>query len=311
MEFQHIPVLFDQCMEGLAIRPEGVYVDATAGGAGHSRGIASRLTTGRLIALDKDPDAVATARERLAPYPCASVLQGDFADLPALVRSQGIESVDGILMDLGVSSYQLDNPRRGFSYHRDAPLDMRMSQSGMSAYDVVNTYSQSQLTRILREYGEEKFAARIAANIVKAREKKPLETTGELAELVRESIPAPARREGGNPAKRTFQAVRIEVNGELDRLKQCIADSFELLAPGGRFAVITFHSLEDRIVKQMFADFARGCTCPPDFPVCVCGKHPRARLVNRKPLEASDAEREANSRSKSAKLRVLERLPEP
>lgn len=308
MEFHHVSVLFEECMEGLAIHPEGIYVDGTAGGGGHSSGIASRLTSGRLIAIDKDPDAIAAAGKRLEPYPQALLVQSDFSQIPAVLDNLGIPLVDGILLDLGVSSHQLDTAQRGFSYHSDAPLDMRMSQSGLSAYDVVNTYSHGELARILREYGEEKFAGKIASNILKARQAAPIETTFQLVEIIKQSIPASKRREGGHPAKRSFQAIRIEVNGELDRLSQCLDDAFERLTPGGRFAVITFHSLEDRMVKQKFASYAKGCTCPPDFPVCVCGNKPKARLVNRKPIEASPQELAVNNRSRSAKLRVLEKL---
>ena len=311
MEFSHVPVLLEECIQGLAIRPSGIYVDGTAGGAGHSREIAKRLgPQGRLIAIDKDPDAVAIAGERLREFPQATVVQNDFANIPLVLDELGIDRVDGILLDLGVSSHQLDTAERGFSYNFDAPLDMRMSQSGLSAYDIVNTYSVEDITRILREFSEEKFAYRIAQNIEKARQQKPVETTFELVEIIKQSIPAAARREGGHPAKRTFQALRIAVNQELDHLSICLDDAFERLAPGGRFAVITFHSLEDRMVKQKFAALAKGCICPPDFPVCVCGHKPQAKLVNRKPIEATAEELVANKRSHSAKLRVCERLPE-
>ena len=306
--FSHIPVLLDECLQGLAIRPEGVYVDGTAGGAGHSRAIAARLTTGRLVALDKDPDAVAVATERLAPYPCATVVQSDFSELGAVLDRLGIGEADGVLLDLGVSSFQLDNPDRGFSYAHDAPLDMRMSKAGMSAYDLVNGYGFGELCRVFRDYGEEKFAPSIAKRILAAREKHPIERTGELAELIRSAIPAAARREGGHPAKRVFQAIRIEVNGELSSLSAALDEAFGRLRPGGRMAILTFHSLEDRVVKQRFAAFCKGCTCPPDFPVCVCGQKPRGKLVNRKPIEASPEELAANARSKSAKLRVIEKL---
>ena len=309
MEFHHISVLLEETIAALAIRPDGIYVDGTAGGGGHSSRIAQQLTTGRLIALDKDPDAVAAATARLAPYgERAMVLQRDFADVAQVLGELGIPAVDGILLDLGVSSHQLDTPERGFSYQHDAPLDMRMSQKGLSAYDLVNTMEEKGLAEIIRRYGEEKFAARIAARIVEARRQGPVETTGQLAQIVKEAIPAAARREGGHPAKRTFQALRIAVNDELDNLSRCLDTAFDCLAPGGRFAVITFHSLEDRITKQAFAGYCRGCTCPPDFPVCVCGKKPRARLVTRKPVEASAQELEENNRSRSARLRVIERL---
>jgi 16S rRNA (cytosine1402-N4)-methyltransferase len=306
-EFSHTPVLLDECLEGLAIRPDGIYVDGTAGGAGHSREIAKRLTTGRLIALDKDPTAVEVARERLAGLP-AQVVESDYADLTGVLDRLGIPEVNGILLDLGVSSYQLDTPERGFSYMADAPLDMRMTQKGPSAYDLVNTSDVSSLARIIREFGEERYALPIAKKICRAREKKPVETTGELAELIREAIPPSSRYEGGHPAKRTFQAIRIAVNSELDNLSRCLDTAFGRLAPGGRFAVITFHSLEDRMVKQKFAAYCRGCICPPDFPVCVCGHTPEGRLVNRKPIEPGQEEQERNSRSKSAKLRIIEKL---
>ena len=260
MEFKHFSVLLNECIEGLDIKPDGIYVDGTAGGAGHSKEIAKRLTRGRLIAIDKDPVAIKTAAERLAPYPCAQVVENDFANIPEVLDSLGIEKVDGILLDLGVSSYQLDTPERGFSYNYDAPLDMRMSQKGLSAYDVVNTYSEKDIVRILREFGEEKFASRIASNIIKVREVNPVKTTFELVDIIKDSIPAAARREGGHPAKRTFQAIRIAVNSELDNLSLCLDRAFERLNVGGRFAIITFHSLEDRMVKQKFVSLTKGCT---------------------------------------------------
>lgn len=307
-EFSHQPVLCRQCIAHLAIKPDGVYVDGTAGGAGHSCEIAKRLQGGRLIALDKDPDAVAVARQRLLPYAGAQVVQSDFSHMAEVLDSLDIRQVDGILLDLGVSSYQIDTPERGFSYIKDAPLDMRMSQTGFSAYDLVNNYDFQSLCRVLHEYGEEKFAPAIAKNILRSREKQPVRTTGELAQIVRDSIPARARREGGNPAKRTFQAIRIEVNGELDSLSDFLHSAFSRLAPGGRMAIITFHSLEDRMVKQRFAAFCKGCVCPPDFPVCICGKKPLGRLVRKKPIEADETEQMENSRSRSAKLRVIEKL---
>lgn len=308
MEFQHISVLLNECIGGLAIDPDGVYVDGTAGGAGHSAEIAKRLVSGRLIAVDKDPQAVKTAAGRLADYPQATVVTGDFRDVGRILDSLSIEGVNGILLDLGVSSHQLDTPERGFSYHQNAPLDMRMAQSGISAKEILNEYSADALVKIFRDYGEEKFARRIAVNIEKSRQIKPLETTFELVDIIRKSIPAAARREGGHPAKRVFQAVRIAVNGELDALEEGIGSAFSKLLPEGRLAIITFHSLEDRIVKQAFAKFCAGCTCPPDFPVCVCGNKPKAMLVNKKPIEASQEEQARNSRSKSAKLRILEKL---
>ncbi len=307
MEFCHTSVLFSQCMEGLAIRPEGIYLDGTAGGGGHSLGIARRLTTGRLIALDKDPDAVKAAGERLAGLP-AQVVESDYADIPQVLDSLGIDKVDGILLDLGVSSYQLDTPERGFSYMADAPLDMRMTQQGFSARDLVNQWDVSSIARALREFGEEKYALAIAKRIARAREQQPVETTGQLVEIIKSAIPPSARYEGGHPAKRTFQAIRIAVNSELDNLSRCLDTAFGRLAPGGRFAIITFHSLEDRMVKQKFAAYCKGCVCPPDFPVCVCGHTPEGRLVNKKPIEPDEEERQQNSRSHSAKLRILEKL---
>lgn len=306
MEFAHIPVLLEQCLDGLDIKPDGIYFDGTCGGAGHSREIAKRLTTGRLIGIDRDPDAVAVASERLSGLP-AQVVRGNYSEIKQIADDLGISGADGILLDLGVSSYQLDNAERGFSYHNDAPLDMRMSKEGTSARDIVNEYSKEQLTKILYEYGEEKFAPRIAETIIKRRSEKPVETTTELADIVRVSIPAKFRRDK-NPCKKTFQAIRIAVNCEFDHLDRALDEGFELLKPGGRFCIITFHSLEDRIVKQRFAGWCKGCTCPPDFPVCVCGNKPKGKLVCRKPLEASEEELEANPRSRSAKLRIIEKL---
>lgn len=307
LEFRHLPVLLEECIEGLAIRPDGIYVDGTAGGAGHSRAIAEKLTTGRLIAIDKDPAALATARERLADLP-AQVVEGDFREMADILDRLGIAAVNGILLDLGVSSHQLDTPERGFSYHNDAPLDMRMSGSGPGARDLVNGAEAAELTRIFRRYGEERYAPRIAQNIVRARAQDPIETTGQLVEIIKASIPAAARREGGHPAKRVFQAIRIAVNGELDSLEECLDTAFDRLAPGGRFAIITFHSLEDRMVKQAFAAFCKGCICPPDFPVCTCGRTPRAKPISRKPILAGEEELARNNRSRSAKLRIVEKL---
>lgn len=307
MEFQHIPVLLEPCMEGLKIRPDGIYVDGTAGGAGHSSEIAKRLTSGRLIALDQDPDAVLTATERLAPYPCAQVVRANFRNMRQVLDDLGIERVDGILLDLGVSSHQLDTAERGFSYQKDAPLDMRMSQEGLSARDLVNQASVQELARILREYGEEKFALKIAQNIVRRREEAPIERTLELAEIIKSSMPAAARREK-NPCKRSFQALRIAVNSELDALSQGIDAAFDSLAPGGRLCIITFHSLEDRMVKQKFAALCKGCICPPDFPVCVCGHTPEGKLPSRKPILPDEEELAVNRRSQSAKLRIIEKI---
>ncbi len=308
MEFSHRPVLLNETLEALSVQPDGVYIDGTAGGAGHSSEIAKRLTTGRLIAIDKDPDAIEAATARLAPYPQATVVRNDFRNIRAVWEELSLPPVSGVLLDLGVSSHQLDCAGRGFSYHSEAPLDMRMSQQGMSAADVVNTYSAAELIRVLRDWGEEKFAPRIANAIVSRREKEPFVTTTDLAETIRAAIPAAARREGGHPAKRSFQALRIEVNGELDALSRALDDAFSILAVGGRLAIITFQSLEDRMVKRAFAEYATGCTCPPEFPVCVCGKTPRGRLVTRKPVTASKTELEENRRSHSAKLRCIEKL---
>lgn len=298
--------MLNECLDGLDIKPDGIYIDGTCGGAGHSREIAKRLETGMLIGIDRDPDAVETASKRLEGLR-ATVVKGNYSDMKSAAAELHIDKADGILLDLGVSSYQLDTAERGFSYHADAPLDMRMSKEGISARDIVNEYSHSQLTKILYEYGEEKFAPRIADAIIKHREAKPIETTAELADIVREGVPAKFRREK-NPCKKTFQAIRIAVNCEFEHLDRALDEGFELLKPGGRFCIITFHSLEDRIVKQRFASWCKGCTCPPDFPVCVCGNKPKARLVSRKPAEASEEELEANPRSRSAKLRIIEKL---
>lgn len=311
MEFQHVSVLLQESIEGLNIKPNGIYVDGTAGGAGHSSQIARRLDPqqgGRLISIDKDPDAIQTATQRLSPYPAAQVVRGDFKDIPQILDTLGIDRVDGILLDLGVSSRQLDTAQRGFSYHFDSRLDMRMSQQGLSAYDVVNTYSKEELIRILRDYGEEKFAPRIAAAIVQAREEKPVETTFELVDLIKQALPMAAKRGKGHPAKQTFQAIRIEVNHELDYLKECIEGSFERLNPGGRFCIITFHSLEDRIVKNIFREQEDPCICPKDFPVCVCGRKPKGRVITRKPIVPGEEELLSNRRAKSSKLRVFERI---
>ncbi len=306
MEFSHIPVLLQETLTGLAIRPDGIYVDGTVGGAGHSYEIASRLTEqGLLIGLDRDPDAIAAATARLQGLP-AKVVQCNYSEIRDALDGLGIGQVDGVLMDLGVSSHQLDEAERGFSYMADAPLDMRMSQSGLSAKDIVGTWSEQELTTILRDYGEEKFAGRIAANIVRARAEAPIERTGQLAEIVRASIPQKFRRDK-NPCKKTFQAIRIAVNDEFGHLRIGLQAAFDSLKPGGRLAVITFHSLEDRIVKQQFAKWCSGCTCPPDFPQCVCGKKPLGTLVVRKPVTASEEELEYNHRSRSAKLRLIER----
>ncbi len=307
LEFSHVPVLLQECIEGLAIDPEGIYLDGTAGGAGHSREIAKRLTTGRLISLDQDPDAVQTATERLKGLP-AQVVQVNFRQARQALAQLGIEQVNGALLDLGVSSHQLDDGDRGFSYHMDAPLDMRMSQSGQTAADLVAVLSREELTRILRDYGEEPYAWQIAGRIVKEREQKPILTTLQLADLVATAVPPAERRKSKNPARRTFQALRIAVNSELDALNEGMEGIFDCLAPGGRFCIITFHSLEDRLVKNKFRRWATACTCPPEYPVCVCGGKPKAKLITRKPIEADGAELQQNRRSRSAKLRVLEKL---
>lgn len=307
MEFKHYSVLLSESIKSLAIRPDGVYVDGTAGGAGHSSEIAKRLTTGKLFAFDQDPDAVQVASQRLSEYPCAEVVSSNFRNMKEELAARGVSGVDGVLLDLGVSSFQLDTASRGFSYRYDAPLDMRMSKTGPSAADLVNTCPEEELTRIFREYGEEKFAYSIAKHIVKKRAEKPVETTFELAEIIKASMPAKAKREK-NPCKRTFQALRIAVNGELDSLSEGLDEAFSLLNPGGRFVIISFHSLEDRMVKQRFAAWCKGCTCPPEFPVCVCGKKPQAKLVEKKPVLPSAQELEENPRSQSAKLRVIEKL---
>lgn len=308
MEFQHKPIMLKQCIDGLSINPDGIYVDGTVGGAGHSSAIASHLSeTGRLIGFDKDPDAVLTATARLKEFNNARVFLSDYSEAANILRGMSIDGINGVLLDLGVSSYQLDNPERGFSYRVDAPLDMRMSKKGKSAADVVNTYSKEALERIIRENSEERFAYRIADLIVKERERKPIETTGELSEIISRAVPAFSKREK-NPSKRTFQAIRMEVNGELEHLSDSLDSLFDMLLPGGRFAIITFHSLEDRMVKERFNTFSTGCTCPPDFPVCVCGKKPRGKIINRKPIVADEDEMNENSRAKSAKLRIIEKL---
>ena len=306
MAFSHVPVLLQQTIEALRIDPQGVYVDCTAGGGGHSAAILDRLQSGMLVDVDRDPQAIEALRARFAGRGNVRILHGNFFDLPALLSDAGIDGADGILADLGVSSHQLDTAERGFSFHQDAPLDMRMSMQGVSAADVVNTYPKAQLQRILYTYGEEKFAPAIAAAIVRARERSPIETTLQLAELVKSAVPAAARRDG-HPARRTFQAIRIEVNGELERLDEAVQTLFGVLRPGGRLCIITFHSLEDRIVKKRFAALCTGCTCPPDFPVCVCGKTAQGRLPM-KAVTADETELEENNRSRSAKLRVIEKI---
>ncbi|MCQ2448835.1 MAG: 16S rRNA (cytosine(1402)-N(4))-methyltransferase RsmH [Clostridia bacterium] len=306
MEFKHIPVLFHETIDSLQIKPDGIYVDGTVGGAGHSSEIARHLKNGRLIALDRDPEAVKIARERLKDFP-AEVVQSNFKDLDRVLAERNISAVDGILLDLGVSSYQLDNGERGFSYHKDAPLDMRMSMEGPTAADLLNTFSAEELADLFFRYGEEKFSRRIAENIVNRRTSKPLETTTELADLIASCVPAAARRDG-HPARRVFQALRIAVNGELDSLNEALDRAFECLKPDGILSIITFHSLEDRMVKQRFKSYCTGCICPPDLPICVCGRSPRGELLFRKPIEASKEELQENPRSRSAKLRSIKKL---
>lgn len=303
--FEHISVMLTSAVESLDVKPDGVYVDGTAGGGGHSYEIAKRLDPGkgRLIAIDRDPQAVEAAGKRLEGLP-AEVVRGEFSQMREILYERGLDKADGILLDIGVSSHQLDTAERGFSFHADAPLDMRMSGEGMSAEDVVNTYTYEHLRTILYDYGEEKFAPSIARGIIESRKSKPIKTTTELAEIIKANVPQKVRREK-NPCRKTFQAIRIEVNDELGQLDRALDEAFELLAPQGRLAVISFHSLEDRMVKRRFAEFCQGCTCPPDFPQCVCGKTPRGRLLYRKPLTAAEEELEANPRSRSAKLRVI------
>ena len=304
MEFKHKPVLFDETIRSLNIRPDGFYIDGTAGGGGHSSAILKELTTGKLLSIDQDPDAVETVIRRFAGNPCSVVRRANFSEMVHVAGEEGFSSVDGILLDIGVSSHQLDTPERGFSYHHDAPLDMRMSQEGPSARDLVNTLSWQQLAEIISRYGEDRNARSIARGIASAREKEPIETTLQLAEIIKASVPAAVRREQGHPARKTFQALRIAVNGELDHLSAGLDAAFSLLKKGGRLAVITFHSLEDRMVKQRMASWCQGCTCPPDFPVCVCGKKPRAELLYKKGLAPSERELEENPRARSARLRV-------
>ena len=302
-----MPVLLNECLEGLAIDPAGTYLDGTAGGGGHSSEIARRLTTGRLISLDQDPDAVAAATERLKGLP-ATVVRTNFRYARRALADLGVSAINGALLDLGVSSHQLDDGERGFSYRQDAPLDMRMSQSGPTAADLVNSASREELARILREYGEEPYAWAIAGRIVRQREQKPFATTLELADAIASALPPAVRRKDKNPSRRSFQAIRIAVNGEMDALSEGLDEIFDLLAPGGRFAIITFHSLEDRLVKNRFRQWATACTCPPEYPVCVCGGKAKAKLITRKPIEAAPDELESNRRSRSAKLRVIEKL---
>ena len=310
MEFRHKSVLFDECMEGLKIKNDGIYVDGTLGGGGHSSGICSRLGKGGLlIGIDRDRDALTASRDRLKEYQCKKIfVQNNYSEIKDILAEQGIEQIDGALLDLGVSSFQLDNPERGFSYMQDAPLDMRMSQDDdISAYEEVNEYSEEELKKIIREYGEERWAARIAQFIVKARVDKPIESTGELVDVIKAAIPASARRDGPHPAKRTFQAIRIEVNDELEQLKKAVGDFCDVLAPGGRLCIITFHSLEDRIVKEVIAKRVNPCTCPKEIPICVCGKVGDITKKSNKPIIPGKEELEENPRSRSAKLRIAEK----
>lgn len=303
MEFSHISVLFDETIESLDIKKEGLYVDCTCGGAGHSKAILERIPDGVLVAIDRDPDAIQVITERIGSAPQVEIVNDNFNNIKGILNGR---QADGILADLGVSSFQLDTAERGFSFHHDAPLDMRMSKSGKSAYDVVNGYTEYELANIINRYGEEKFARNIVKNIVKARNEKNIETTLELAEIIKDSVPAKYRRDG-HPARKTFQAIRIEVNDELSTLAQAVDDMFHSLKVGGRLSIITFHSLEDRTVKEKFREFTIGCTCPKEFPVCICGKTPEGKLIN-KGVSAKQSELDMNNRSRSAKLRTIERL---
>ena len=314
IEFRHYSVMLKETVDGLDIKPDGIYVDCTLGGGGHSEEILRRLSAmggnGKLVSIDRDPEAISAASVRLKKYGDRSIIcKGNFCDAPGILDSLGIERIDGVTADLGVSSRQLDESSRGFSYMHDAPLDMRMSKGeGMSAYDVVNGYSEDDLKRIIYTYGEEKFSSRIASFIVEARTKKPIESTFELSDIIKNAIPAKFRKDGPHPSKRTFQAIRIEVNGELDVIDKVINGLFPYLNPKGRMSFISFHSLEDRIIKHTFLSYTEGCTCPKDFPVCVCGKKPEAEIITRKPILPSDTELEENPRSRSAKLRILEKI---
>lgn len=307
MEFSHTPVLLQETIEGLAIRENGIYVDGTAGGGGHSGAILKQLTTGKLISIDQDPDAISTLTQKFKNNENAIIIKGNFGNMKDLLELRGVRCVDGVLLDIGVSSHQLDTASRGFSFHEDAPLDMRMSRSGVTAEELINTLSYEELRRILFEYGEERYAPAIAKGIIAAREREPVTSTLQLAEIVKENVPQRVRRDG-HPARKTFQAIRIAVNDELHMLSRGLDDAFALLGKGGRLAVITFHSLEDRLVKQKMAQWCQGCTCPKDFPVCVCGNKPKARLVNKKPVCANETELTLNPRARSAKLRICEKI---
>ena len=305
-EFKHIPVLFNETIDAVNVRPDGTYVDCTAGGGGHCAAVAEKLTTGRIIAIDQDPEAIENLKNRFRDNSRVTVIHDNFVNIEAILRKLDINGVDGIMADLGVSSHQLDTDERGFSFHKDAPLDMRMSMEGMSAAELVNTASQQELQRIIYTYGEEKFAPSIARNIVKAREIKPIETTFELVDIIKNSMPMKAKRDS-HPARKTFQALRIEVNGELEKLDKALDSMFEVLNPSGRIAIITFHSLEDRMVKKKFNKFCEGCVCPPEFPVCVCGRKPRGKLPfkSKAPTENEVGE---NFRAHSARLRAIEKI---
>lgn len=305
-DFKHIPVLFYETVDALNVKPDGIYVDCTAGGGGHSSAVAEKLTTGKLISIDQDPEAIAVLTKRFENNPNVVVVHDNFVNIRSVLNNLGIIGVDGVMADLGVSSHQLDTDARGFSFHKDAPLDMRMSMSGMSAADIVNNASEAELRRIIYTYGEEKFAPSIAKNIVKARETKPIETTFELVEIIKASMPMKAKRDG-HPARKTFQALRIEVNQELTKLEKALDDMFDVLNPSGRLAIITFHSLEDRMVKKRFNSFCEGCTCPPQFPVCVCGNTPKGRLPFKSKAPSMN-EVDENFRAHSARLRAVEKL---
>ena len=308
MEFFHESVLLDESIQALNINPEGIYVDGTAGGGGHSAEILKRLKAGKLISIDQDPDAISFLKDKLKNYENSIVVQSNFSNIKQILKDLSIEKVDGVLLDLGVSSFQLDNPERGFSYHDDAPLDMRMSKSGLSAYEVVNDLEEQEITNIIRSYGEEKFAKQISRSIVEFRKKEKISTTLQLAEIIKSALPAKSLRMNKHPAKRTFQAIRIYVNSELKVLEEGLDEIFEVLQKKGRLAVISFHSLEDRIVKNKMALWTKGCTCPKDFPVCICGKKPLAEFYNKKPIMPSELEVWQNRRSRSAKLRVCTKL---
>lgn len=309
-EFHHVSVLLEECIEGLNIRPDGIYVDGTLGGAGHSSRIAAKLTSGRLIGIDRDPVALAAAGKRLEPYKDrVTLVHSNFCEMRQVLKDLDIPGVDGILLDLGVSSPQLDDAARGFSYMADAPLDMRMnSEDSLTAEEVVNTWPKEELARILFEYGDERYSRKIADAICRRREEKPIRTTFELVDIIKGAMPAAALREKQHPAKRSFQAIRIAVNDELGSVERLMEDAVDLLNPGGRLCIITFHSLEDRIVKLGMAKAAKGCTCPPEFPVCVCGKKAKVNIISRKPIVSTDEELEVNPRARSAKLRICEKI---